>query len=449
MILSERAAIVTALADGGFHIYPAGKLNELIKKYTEGDTLQGNFERHKTIEKVRLALSKYLKGGKHAALESDFDLLCKRLNDFDPNYDFENEVEAITKKLPTLAKRYFGIDGYQSVYSKIVEYYFEGFNEMYKDADWYAFNVNDVEAREMKVSVGTYYKRSWIMPFNTAWAIVHENIHQMHRSVSQPAGSDRYVPWICEGIADVFGVLMLYKVGGNKNKIAMMKRFVEEVEVLNPRKAAYYYGFRIVMELLRNSGLGFMRALFEMTKEDVYGINWDVLAHGVQNGVLAHKLIPYIYLGEDKAAFERKFLKLEEEYSKKFKLDEGDQEVLSLFATMQPPSVITEAEYASAMWLKKQSIEKMEENWIVTEQDKLIRVKDVAAKEREKIEGFNEKVVIMEADVPKELVDGTKELCKKYFVVQREVEDKMVLSVWRGGLPFRLGCGEVRCELQL
>lgn len=447
MQLSERAAIVSAIAEGGFHVYPAGKLNELIKKYSDGDTLQGNFDPVKTVEKVRLAYSKYEK--KNPVLDEDFNLLCKRLKDFNPVYDFETEVETISKKLPALAKKYFGLNKFESANSKIVEYFFEGFADLYRDADWYAFNVNSVESKEMNVPIGTYYKRSWIVPLYTPWAIIHENIHQMHHAVSAPPGSDRYVAWILEGVADVYGILMFHKIIGNKNRTVMIKRFVEDVQVLDPRKAAYYYGFRIVLELIRNSGLGFMMALFNMTKDDLYSVNWDVLANGVRNGVLPHKLVPYLCSGEEREAFEHKFFKLEKEFSKIFKLDDDDMEVLRLFATMQPPSVITPEEYSAAIWIKKQSIENMEENWVEIEDGKLVQVKEISVDERKKIVGFNEKVVVLNDVVPKEFALGVKELCKKFFIVQRDVGDKVVISCWRGGLPFRMGCGEIRCALDL
>ncbi len=449
MQLSERAAIVSAIVDGKFHIYPAGKLMELIKKTCSGDRLDADFDRVRTVEKIKkISLSQFDADTK-AILEDDLTALCKILAEMDNKYDFEGEIAAITSKLPPLADLYFGIKNFKSEPVVMVEYYFEGYNDLYKNSDWYAFNVDPVESAQMKVPVAAYYKRSWIMPFSTPHSIIHENIHQMQALSIIPKGEHRYVPWFDEGMADVVSLMMFYKITNDRKRFFKIKKFMSEVEVLATRKATYAYAFRLFGRLIGMAGWPFFRALAEIYGKYYFDIDLNVLADGIIQGVEPRDLIGRTYKGAEKNAFEREFGEIEKKHLKSGGIEEKDLEVLNIFAVMQPPAALSAAEYRAALWFNEQVTKFAEKHLAKVELDKLQPVKDFSSEARNKIAGFNEKVVVLEKDIPAELKAGAEELGNKYFAVKSEIGGKVIFDAWFGGLPFRLGCGEIRCELNL
>ena len=141
----------------------------------------------------------------------------RRLESMEPQYNIEKIFSKMAKLLPMLAKRYYGLEEFEPVIPQVVEYYFEGFNELYKDGDWFAFNVNRSESKELGVPVGTYFKRDQIAPGHPELTTLHEANHAMQDAAGLADDMHHYIPWFDEGFADAIGRMMLYRATGDES----------------------------------------------------------------------------------------------------------------------------------------------------------------------------------------------------------------------------------------
>lgn len=458
MILSERGAIRAAIADGGFHLYPAGNFVETIKTSLAGDDLKGNFDPQRTIEKIRSVAppaEEHLK----TVFEEDVKLLCSRLEETDAEYNIESVFTKMAEVLPAMAKRYYGIDGFEPVHPQIVEYFFEGHNEIYKDADWYAFNVNEGESRELNVPVGTYFKRDQVSPGIPEFSVMHEANHAMQEKAALPQGVHHYIPWLDEGLADIFGRMMLYGATENEKLLKKVKIFRAEVEVTDPRKMTYHYGEETAALLLLRGRLPLVKALLKARQKDPYSIDWNQLAVAIRTGVDPHIAIMNSYCGTKKETFAKQLTRDETNFRKEADLNQADLRIISMFLASQRPATLSAAEYRAALWfaaeLKKapsphfldpnaipEGLRGQVNDW---KADALMPFSSIPEAVTKKVGGLETKMLIRSSDVPETFREGATALANKYFIVKRVIGDAEVYEPYGGGLPYRLGSGELRC----
>ncbi|MFH0798918.1 MAG: hypothetical protein V2A66_01910 [Pseudomonadota bacterium] len=459
MILSERGAINSALADGGFSLYPAGRLLEVIRAGLPGDELCGNFDPAATAEKICRV------PGPEGALarrawERDRALLCERLKGMRAEYDIDTIFDKMMEVVPQMAKRYYGIDGFEAPRPKVVEYYFEGFNEMYKDSDWTAFNVNRAESHELSVPVGTYFKRDQVSPGMPEFVSLHEANHAMQDAAMQPEGFLHYVPWLDEGLADAFGRMMLFRATGDEEIIGKLKGFRTEVEVTDSRKVTYHYGEQTAILLLQRGRLPFVKALMRERKHDPFSIDWNAFALKIRSGWDPHIAVVSSYLGAKSDAFRKRMEREETAFRKDADFDQSDMRILAMFLATQGPACIPIDEHSAAAWIAAEAARRPSMHFV----DPMA----IPASDREKINGWKEdapfpassvpdaiwkktpeldmKVLIRAEDVPPEFKDGVDKIASKYFVIKRKIGETVVFEPYGGGLPYRLGTGEIRCS---
>jgi hypothetical protein len=204
MRLSERGAIRRAIAEGGIHLYPAGRLMDFIKAGLAGDELRGDFEKTTTAEKVTRAAGPEDASAREI-FKRDIGLISERLSKMEPNYDIESVFDRMMEAAPQMAHRYYGIEDFEAPRPKVLEYYFEGYSDLYKDGDWFAFNVNSAESKEMNVPIGTYFKRDQVTPGHPELVSMHEANHAMQERAFLSKNAHQYVPWL-DGRLEADGV---------------------------------------------------------------------------------------------------------------------------------------------------------------------------------------------------------------------------------------------------
>ncbi len=455
MKLSERGAIRSAIADGGFGLYPAGRLMDSIKAGLSGDDLRGDFDPSATAEKVLRAQGPGEPQAR-AVFEQDISLLVERLRAMNPEYDIDSVFDRMQAEAPALAKRYYGIASFDAPRPRVLEYFFEGINDMYKDGDWFAFNVNRAESAEMNVPIGTYFKRDQVSPGQPEFVAMHEVNHAMQDMAASPEGFHHYVPWFDEGLADSFGRMMLFRVTKDESLIAKVKRFRTEVEADDPRKAAYHYADQIASMMLIRGRLPFVKALMRARKRDPFSIDWSGLGDRIMAGIDPHVALINAYRGSKPEQFSKKFEREETAFRKESDLDAIDLRVLAMFLASERPACLSAFEYRAALWLADEIARRPNPHRIVMEREKKNEeeitlgpilesasvVTDEALKKDRSLEA---RIAIRDADVPEEHKAGVAELAAKYMITKRIVGEELVYQPYGGGLPYRLGTGEIRC----
>jgi len=419
MRLSERGAIRSAIAEGGLGLFPAGRLMEMIKAGNPGDELKGDFDPQATVEKLRGARGPE-GGAAKAVFDRDIGILAERLGLMPANYDIEAAFDMMLTVAPELAKRYYGVENFEAPRPKVVEYFFEGFSDVYKDGDWFAFNVNSAESAEMNVPVGTYFKRDQVSPGLPEFSAMHEANHAMQEAASLPDGFNHYLPWFDEGLADAFGRMMLYRTMKDEALMGKLRRFRTEVESLDPRKATYHFGEETASLLLLRGRLPFAKALMRARRREPFSVDWSTMGGLIKEGVDPHVAVLKSYVGSKQAAFQKKLDRDEKAFRKGPDLDASDLRALTMFLASERPACLPPEEYAAALWLASE-----------------------AAKAPDPEQAF--KISIAESDVPAEHKNGAAKLASIYFITKREEEGRIVYSPYGGGLPYRLGSGEIRC----
>lgn len=458
MILSERGAISSAIADGGFHLYPAGRLIEMIKAGLSGDDLKGDFDPSATIDK----LSRLQGPDDNAAREifgRDMKLLCERLSKMRAEYDIESVFDSMMAAVPAVAKRYYSLSDFEAPRPKVVEYYFEGISDLYKDGDWIAFNVNSQESRELGVPVGTYFKRSQVAPGMPEFAALHEANHAMQAAAGLVEKGHHYIPWMDEGLADVLGRMMLFRATGDEALLKKVKNFRTEVEVTDPRKVTYHYGDETAALIILRGRLPFLKALIKARCRDPFAIDWAGLANRIKDGWDPHIALAASYTGGKQDAFRKRVERDEASFRKEADLDQSDLRMLSMFLATTPPACLNPAEYNAGLWLAAETAKNPNPH--------LIESDAIPAELRSQVNGWTEgtlipaanipeniwkkapelsiKLLIREDAIPDELKASVTELSNKYFIIKRKIGEVIVFEPYGGGLPYRIGTGEIRC----
>lgn len=458
MILSEYGAISSAIADGGFNLYPAGKLIDIIKAGLSNDDLKADFDPKATVEKI-----KGVPGPDDAAAKAifmlDLNLLCGRLSEMDASYDIEAVFDKMITAMPAMARRYYGIDNFEAPRPKVVEYYFEGFNELYKDADWSAFNVNSMEAVELKVPFGTYFKRSRIAPGYPEFVTFHEANHAMQEIAALPKEYHHYIPWFDEGFADILGRMMLFRATGNEMMFAKLKNFRTEVDVLDARKVTYHYGDETAALILLRGRLPFAKALMAVRKRETFAVDWDSFALKVRAGWDPHIALVAAHTGKKQDAFRKRVERDEAAFRKNADLDQSDLKILGMFMATQPPACIDASEYKAALWMTGEAKKYPNPHYVdphaIPEDmrggingftvDAPVKASEIPAHVWEKAPQISVKIVIREEDVPTEFKESAATIAANYFIIKRKIGEATIFEPYGGGLPYRLATGELRC----
>ncbi|MFH1829270.1 MAG: hypothetical protein ABH871_00640 [Pseudomonadota bacterium] len=443
MKLSERGAMRSAIADGGFHVYPAGRLMELVLAGLSADDLRGDFNPATTIDKMSQTK------GPDDPLASklfhlDIDLLKSRLSTMEPDYDIEGVFDRMMQAAPDMAKRYYGIDGFEPCRPKIVEYFFEGYNELYKDGDWFAFNVSTPESKELSVPVGTYFKRDQVSPGHPEMTAMHEANHAMQERAFTPEGVHHYVPWLDEGLADAMARMMLVRATSDWTLMSKLKRFKSELEVTDPRKSTYHFGEETAILMLMRGRIPFIKAFMAARRREPYSIDYNFLGEAIKEGVDPHVAVVQAYKGDQERSFLKRIERDETKFRKDADLDGTDLKVLSMFMASERPACISPAEYKAALWITEEVKKTPCEHWVPGE-NSLVPCSSVGGDVWKKTAGLETKIVVKDSSVPFELKDGIAKLTAKYFILKKTIGDELVYEPYGGGLPYRLGTGEIRC----
>lgn len=415
MRLSERGAVRRAIAEGGFHLYPAGRLLDFIKAGLTDDELRADFDAATTPEKVLRAKEPEGENAREV-FKKDLGLLAKRLGKMDAEYNIELAFDRMMEAAPAMARRYYGIEEFEAPRPKVVEYFFEGYNDLYRDGDWFAFNVNSVESKEMGVPVGTYFKRDQVTPGHPEFVSMHEANHAMQERAFLSKDAHHYVPWFDEGMADAFSRMMLVRATGDWKLMKLLKRLKSEVEVTDPRKATYHFGEETATLMLLRGRLPFAKAFMAARKREPHSIDYSLLGQAIREGVDPHIAVVQAYKGSLEKSFLKKIERDETKFRKEADLDGGDLKALTMFLATERPACLEPAEYNAALWI---------------------------ADEVQSSEGEN---LIPEQSVLEGHRTGVAKLAAKYFIVKKEVEGNVVFDPFGGGLPYRLGIGEIRCS---
>ena len=453
MRLSERGAIRQAIAAGGLCLYPSGRLLELIMAGLPGDELKGDFEPGTTAEKVARAKEPEDVAAREV-FKKDIGIISERLASMGTDYDIESIFDRMVEAAPAMASRYYGIEGFEVPRPKVVEYFFEGFNDLYKDGDWFAFNVSQAESKEMDVPVGIYFKRDQVTPGNPELGSLHEANHAMQEKAYAADAGHHYVPWFDEGMADAMARMMLVRATGDWKLMELLKRIKSEIEVADPRKATYHYGEEIAILMLMRGRLPFVKAFMAARKREPFAIDYDLLGSAIREGVDPHVAAIQAYKGKLEKSFLKKMERDETRYRKSADLDGQDLKVLAMFLASERPACLPPDEYKAAMWIADAAVGSPKERHIpkrslpkdVTAEEELVACSKIPEKAWDKAPGIETKVVIRESEIPDELKAGVAKLAAKYFVVKKEVGGEVVYDPYGGGLPYRLGVGEIRCS---
>lgn len=388
------------------------------------------------------------------------NLVCTRLEEIDAEYNIDSVFAKMTSSLPAMAKKYYGIDEFKPVTPQIVEHFFEGHNDLYKDADWMAFNVSEAESRELNVPVGTYFKRNQVSPGIPEFSVMHEANHAMHELVATPQGVHHYVPWLDEGLSDVIGRMMLFAATEDERLLKKVKNFRTEVEVTEPRKVTYHYGEETAALLLLRGRLPLTRALLKARQKDPYCFDWNSLAQSIKRGVDPHIGIVTAYCGSKKEMFQKQLERDETGFRKEADLNQADLRILTMFLATQRPATIPALEYRAALWFADEvakepsphsidpaaipeGLKSQLPDW---KPDTLIPLTSIPESVSKKVSGLRTRIVIRVQDVPEAFRGGADTLANNYFVIKRRIGESEVYEPYGGGLPYRLGSGELRCS---
>lgn len=458
MKLSERGAIRSAIADGGFHLYPAGRLLDMIRQGLGDDALKGDFSPQAAVERIE-RLPRPADEAAGEIFDRDRKLLCERLSSMQPEYDIESIFDRMMEAVPAMAKRYYGLENFEAPRPKVVEYYFEGIRDLYRDADWFAFNVNHAESREMDVPVGTYFKRDQVAPGMPEYVALHEANHAMQDACYLAGDLHYYIPWFDEGMADAFGRIMLFRATHDETLLAKVKNFRTEVDVTDPRKVTYHYGEETAAMLLMRGRLPFVKALMQARRRDPFAIDWNLLARKIKDGWDPHIAAVTACTGnQDK--FRKKLERDEANYRKDSDLDQMDLRVLQMFLSTTAPATLPAAEYRAALWLTcevavRPCPHRVDPHAVPKDlrgkvagwsEASPILWSEISDEVRKKAPQVDVKILIREGDIPEAMREAVTKLASSYFVLKREIGGETFYEPYGGGLPYRLGTGEIRCS---
>lgn len=452
MILSERGAIKAAICDGNYHIYPAAKLIEHIKSRLPGEDFRGDFNREKIIAKIR---SVSIEGDSRtkAILKEDLDSLCTRLKKIDPEYDIESIFKKMEQSLPEMAMRYFGIRDYKPVKTEVIEYFFEGYNDVYKDADWNAFNVDEAESKEYNVPVGIYFKRSQVAPGYPEYVVMHENVHQFTAPASMDELTHYYVPWVMEGFADTFGFLMLYRATKDFELVRRTKKLALEFDVMDSRKATYHFESNIASLFTSSAGLPFTKAFLDIIARDRRNLDFTGIGNSLMAGVGAFDAVITGYTGDEREAFKKHLRTSEEEYKSAGDFNDDDRMMLRYFSSREAPSTLKPPEYRAAIWLVKELMENTGAHYVHTKLldgkygGELVKIGAIGEAAWKAVPKGHNSFLVLKDDIPPDLQEAAETLGNYFFIVKKEFSGKVYFDVYGGGLPYRVGTGEIRCRM--
>jgi len=364
------------------------------------------------------------------------------------------------RALPSMAKRYYGIDNFEPTKASIVEYYFEGHKDLYKDADWSAFNVNSMEAKDLGVPVGIYFKRNQVAPGIPEYVCMHEANHVMQEAVAIPKGYHSYVPWMDEGFADAFGKMMLFRATEDETLIRKVKTFRTEIDVTDQRKVTYHYGEETAILTLIRGRLPFTRALLGTRQREPFSVNWDGYANLIKEGIDPHVALIKAYVGKKPDVFKKTIEREEKKFRGENDLDQMDLRILTTFLATQAPATLNALEYKTSLWITEEALRKPNphfvdpeiipekfrgkvQNWNVNE---ATPAGNIPAEVWQKAPEANVRILIPESSIPEHFKDSINKLAAMYFVLKRQIGEKFYFDPYGGGLPYRLGTGEVRCS---
>ena len=459
MRLSERGAIKSAIAMGGFHLYPAGKLLNIIQEGLSGDNLQGDFQPETTVTKIKSVSGPADKLAGNV-FEKDKTLLIERILKINPEYDIDSVFDKMAEALPKLAKKYYGIEDFEPIRPSVVDYYFEGHSDVYKNADWSAFNVNSVESKELSVPVGIYFKKSQVTPGMPEYVTMHETNHMMQEKVATPNGYHHYIPWFDEGFADVFGKMMLFRATEDENMLLKLRYFRCEIDIMDQRKVTYSFGEETALLTLMRARLPFTKALMTIRKENTYDLDWNKYANLIKQGHDPHVAVLKAYTGKKIDTFRKKIERSELKFRNEGDLDQMDLRIISLFLSSEAPAKLKPLEYNACIWIadeiKKRPCPHFVDPEIIPEKyrakiadytiDAAIPADKIPAEAWEKAPEISVKILVEESAVPEQFKQGLDKLSDMYFVIKRKIGDKFYYEPYGGGLPYRFGTGEIRCD---
>lgn len=423
----------------------------MIKAGLAGDDLSGDFDPQATAHKLERACGP---SGPDAGelFRLDIDLLTKRLASVSPDYDIEPVFTKMMEATPELARRYYGIEGFEPTRPRILEYFFEGLNDLYKDGDWFAFNVNSAESLELGVPVGTYFKRNQVTPGHPEFVTLHEANHAMQEKTYLGKGPNHYVPWFDEGLADAMSRMMLVRATGDWKLMELLKALKTEVEVTDARKATYHFSEEIAALMLIRGRLPFVRALMQARSREPYAIDYSFLAQSIRAGVDPHVAAIQSYKGHLERSFFNKLERDEAKFRKDGDLDGHDLRALTMFIGTERPACLEPNEYRAALWLADAVGPSKDQHALVKTDitgdtsGVLVPCSSVSEAAWEKDPSLAIRVVVRQSEVPEAVVQGAKALAAKYIVITKEVGGEAVFDPFGGGLPYRLGAGEIRCS---
>lgn len=452
MKLSERGALNSVVMDGGYHTYPAGRLVEMIKAGNPADDMRGDFDPVKTVGKIK---SIPLTGDEHRinVLKHDFDIMCKRLEKLSPTYDIESVITKMSADLPAMARHYFAIENYKPVPGHVVEYYFEGFNDSFKEWDYIAFNIDPNESIEYNVPVGIYFKRDHVMPGFPEFVVMHENIHQFTANASLNRGTIHYVPWFNEGFGDALGFLMLYRTTKDLSLMSKCKNKMMEVDLLDSRKATYHYESHIAATVMSRGGLPFTKAFLKAKETYPDGFNWGKIAKNLLNGHGAIESVVDGYKGI-KDEIKRELLKWEESFKKDGDFDQDDRLMLNYFLDRQGPATLEPANYNLVLWIMNELKTNPGAHYvhkdivgIGSSNKTLIPISDIPKDDWLNAPAGHNYFLIKEASIPAHLREAVPKIAGYFFIVKKEYDGEICYDIYAGGLPYRFDSGELRCKI--
>lgn len=460
MKLSERGALRAALADGRYAVYPAGRLLELVTKTLGGDALRDDFEPERTVAKLEKARGELSGAGAEVVL-ADLAQLAERVATLPVSYDIDAVFDAMMAAVDAMAKRYYGVEGIVVPRPRVVEYYFEGFSELYRDGDWFAFNVSQAESLELGVPVGTFFKRSQVSPGQAEFTAFHEANHVMQEAAMLPEGVHQYVPWLDEGLADALGRLMLLRATKDEQLLGRVRAFRTEIEVTDPRKVTYHHGEQTALLLLLQGGLPLCKSLMRVRRAEPFSVDWAALARQLRAGAEPRAAVSEAAQADARVRVKSFLAHGEERFRGLGELDDLDRKAIRAFLGTQPPACIPAAEYEAARWLAAQLEGERGRLWLdpaaVPEaerakvdgwrEDAPLRPAAVPAELWQKAPALELKLLVARDDVPAAMREAADKLGAQYFVIKRQIGQTLVYEPHGGGLPCRLATGEVRCAL--
>ena len=458
MKLSLRGAIRSAIADGGLHLYPAGRLMEIAREALGDEALRADFDPQASIAAIE-EIAGPEGGDAREVFGRDRQLLCERLAAMKPDYDIEAVFDQMMAAVPAMAKRYYGLEDFEAPRPKVVEYFFEGYRDLYRDAEWFAFNVNHAEAREMEVPVGTYFKRNQVAPGMPEYVALHEANHAMQDATYLAGDLHYYIPWFDEGLADALGKIMLFRATHDEALIAKVKNFRTEIDVTDPRKVTYHYGEETAAMLLMRGRLPFVKALMQARRRDPFSIDWNLFARKIKEGWDPHIAIVTAFTGSKVDQFRKRLEREEIAFRKEADLDQTDLRILQMFLSTTAPATIAAPEYGVALWFASEIAKRpcphpvdphavpkeWREKLAGWSESALIPWMELPEELRKKAPQLGVKILVRESDIPEGMRAAAAKLAASYFVLKREIGGTAVYEPYGGGLPYRLGTGELRC----